>query len=150
MRRKALFWWLWLVVVSGGVVVAGLAMVFFPGLTRRLFSLLLFASSEIIDGFGALPARYIGLAHAVLGAVMVGWGSALLWLLLGPFRRGSREAWLTVAVSLGAWFVIDTGVSLATGFWQNAVLNVVVAVVFALPLAGTWRACDRRMEAPER
>ena len=148
MRREALFWWLWLVVVSGGIVAAGLAMLLFPGLTRRLFSLLLFASSETIDGFGALPARYIGLAHGVLGAVMVGWGAALLLLLFGPFRRGSREAWLTVAVSLAAWFVTDTGVSLATGFWQNAVLNVVVAVLFAVPLAGTWRACDRRVEAP--
>jgi hypothetical protein len=48
------------------------------------------------------------------------------------------------------WFVTDTVLSLATGFWQNAVLNVVLAVLFAVPLAATWRACDRRVEAPTR
>ncbi len=146
MSGKALFWWLWLVVVSAGLVVAGLVFVLAPGLTRRLFSLLVFASPETIGGFGNLPVRCIALAHGVLGAVMVGWGAVLLFLLSGPFRRGSREAWVTVAVSLAAWFVCDTALSLATGFWQNAVLNVVLAVLFAVPLAATRRACDRRPE----
>ena len=146
MRGKAFFWWLWLVVVSAGVVRGGLVMVLASGLTRRLFSLLVFASSETIGGFGALPARYVALAHGVLGAVMVGWGVVLLFVVLGPFRRGSREAWLTVAVSLAAWFVCDTILSLATGFWQNAALNVVVAILFAVPLGATWCACDRRPE----
>jgi hypothetical protein len=144
MRGKVLFWWLWLVVVSGGVMVAGLVMVLAPGLTRRLFSLLVFASPETIDGFGALPARYIALTHGVLGAVMVGWGAVLLLLLIGPFRRGSREAWVTVAVSVTAWFMLDTAFSLVTGFWQNAVLNIVVAVLFAVPLSATYRACQGR------
>jgi hypothetical protein len=146
MRGTALFWWLWLVVVSAGAVLGGLVMVLAPGLTRRLFSLLVFASPQTIDGFGDLPARYVALAHGVLGAVMVGWGAVLLLLLIGPFRRGSREAWLTIAVSLAAWFVCDTALSLATGFWQNAVLNVVLAVLFAVPLSATWRACDHRRE----
>ncbi len=150
MRGRAHFWWLWLVVVSGGVVAAGLVMVLAPGLTRRLFSLLVFAAPQTIDGFGALPARYIALAHGVLGAVMVGWGVALLAILFGPFRRGSREAWVTVTVSLAAWFVTDTSLSLATGFWQNAVLNVVLAILFAVPLAATFGACDRRPEALTR
>ncbi len=144
MRREAFFWWLWLVVVSGGVVAAGLVMVLMPALTRRLFSLLVFASPETIDGFGALPARYVALAHGVLGAVMVGWGAALLVVLFGSFRRGAREAWSIVAVSVAAWFVPDTALSLATGFWQNAVLNVVVAALYIVPLAATWSACDRR------
>ncbi len=148
MRGKALFWWLWLVVVSGGVVAAGLVMVSAPGLTRRLFGLLVFASPTTIDGFGALPVRYVTLVHGVLGAVMVAWGTALLLILLGPFRRASREAWFTVAVSLVAWFIPDTAVSLATGFWQNAVLNVVLAILFALPLGATYGVCDRRREVP--
>jgi hypothetical protein len=73
MRGMALFLWLWLLVVSGGVVAAGLVMLFAPGLTRLLFSLLVFASPATIDRFGAPAAGYIGLAHGVLGAVMVGW-----------------------------------------------------------------------------
>ncbi len=97
-----------------------------------------------------MPAGYIALAHGVLGAVMVGWGAVLLIVLIGPFRRGTREGWLIVAVSVAAWFVPDTALSLATGFWQNAVLNVVVAVLFAVPLAATWSACDRRPEVLTR
>ena len=67
-------------------------------------------------------------------------------MLFGSFRRGAREAWLIVAVSVAVWFVADTGVSLATGFWQNAVLNTVIAILFAVPLAATYSACDRRPE----
>ncbi len=141
MQGRALFWWWWLTVTVVGIIVAGLVMVLAPGLTRRLFSLLVFASPDTIDGFGALPARYIALVHGVVGAVMFGWGAALLLLLLGPFRRGSREAWRTIAVSTGAWFVADTALSLATGFWQNAVLNLVIAVLLAVPLAATYGAC---------
>ena len=120
------------------------------GLTRRLFSLLVFASPETIDGFGTAPARYVALAHGVLGAVMVGWGAALLMLLFGPFRRGSREAWAMIVVSLALWFVLDTMVSFFAGFWQNAVLNVVLAVLFTVPLSATYRACDRRPETLTR
>ncbi len=72
---------------------------------------------------------------------MFGWGVALLCILLGPFRRGSREAWLTLVVSLAAWLIPDTTLSLWSGFWQNAVLNVVLAVLFAVPLAATKNPC---------
>ena len=68
-------------------------------------------------------------------------------MLFGPFRRGSREAWFTCTVSLAAWFVSDTMVSLANGFWQNAVLNAVIAILFAVPLAATYGACGRHREA---
>jgi hypothetical protein len=43
-----------------------------------------------------------------------------------------------VAVSIAAWFVPDTAFSLWTGYWQNAVLNGVLALAFAIPLAATY------------
>ncbi len=67
------------------------------------------------------------------------WGVALLFVVLGPLRRGSREAWLTYTVSVAAWFVADTAFSLWTGFWQNALLNSVFALALAIPLAGTYQ-----------
>jgi hypothetical protein len=33
-----------------------------------------------------------------------------------------------------AWFIPDTSYSLISGFWQNAVLNLAFAMLFALPL----------------
>ena len=146
MRGRAFFWWCWLMVVSAGVVLAGLVFVLAPGLTRRLFSLLAFATPETIDAFGDPAVPYVSLVHAVLGAVMVGWGVALLLIVSGPLRRRSREAWWTVSLSLAAWLIPDTAYSLWSGFWQNAVLNAVVAVLFAVPLAATYRDCDRRPE----
>ena len=83
------------------------------------------------------------MVHGVLGAVMCGWATALLFIVIGPFGRGSWEAWLTISVSLTAWFVTDTAFSLWTGFWRNAILNLVIATLFAVPLAATFRRFRR-------
>jgi cytosine/uracil/thiamine/allantoin permease len=70
----------------------------------------------------------------------------LLIVVAGPLRRRSREAWTACAISVAAWFIADMAFSLTTGFWQNAVLNVVLAILFAVPLAGIHDACERRPE----
>lgn len=141
MKNNARFWWRWLIAVTIGVMLFGLVMIAAPSLTRQLFSSLVFSSSGHIAAFGDAAVSYIVFVHGVLGAVMFGWGVALLCILLGPFRRGSREAWLTLVVSLAAWLIPDTTLSLWSGFWQNAVLNVVLAVLFAVPLAATKNPC---------
>jgi len=133
-------WWRWLVVAAWVVILFGLAMVLAPGFTLRLFGLLLYSSSGHMESFGAEAVTYLSLTHGVLGAVMVGWGITLLFAALGPFRRGSREGWRIIAVSLAVWFVLDTAFSLWSGFWQNAVLNLGLAILFAVPLAATYRA----------
>ncbi len=139
MPAAAVFWWRWLVAASVGVLLFGATMVVLPEPTALFFNLLLFATP---GGDPALivAAPYLRFVYAVLGAVMVGWAVALLCLLYGPFRRGAREGWVAVAISLTAWFVPDTALSLWTGFWPNAVLNAVFAVAFAIPLAATRRA----------
>jgi hypothetical protein len=145
MKNSAFFWWRWLIVVTVGVMLFGLVLVVVPGLTRQLFSILVFSSSDHITAFGEPAVSYITLVHGVLGAVMFGWGVALFCILLGPFRRGSREAWLTLAISLAAWLIPDTTLSLWLGFWQNAVLNAVLALLFAVPLAATRNACNQTL-----
>lgn len=136
----AVFWWRWLWVATAGTLLFGAAMVLAPGPTRQFFGLLLYARPDAIGDFGPDAVAYITLLHAVLGAVMVGWSVALLFVLHGPFRRGERAGWTTLAVSLVAWFVPDTLFSLASGFWPNAAFNLVFAALFAVPLAATWRA----------
>ena len=137
-------WYRWLVAVAGGVAAFGLALVVAPSLARQGFSLLAYGSADRIGGYGDAAADYIELVHAVLGAVMVGWGVALLLIVRGPLRRDLREGWTIVAVSVLAWFVPDTSFSLISGFWQNAVLNLVFAILFAIPLAATWRLAFQR------
>lgn len=108
-----------------------------PSVSRQGFSLLVYASPERIDAFGQEAARYISLAHAVLGGVMVGWGAALFYVTRSLFARGSKTAWNLIALSVGAWFLPDTSYSLLSGYWQNAVLNTVFLFFFAVPLWAT-------------
>ncbi len=131
------FWWNWLLWVTVGVMVFGLAMVVMPGVILQGFGLLVYARADALHAFGAPAVEYIRLVHGVLGAVMFGWGTSLLLVVLGPLRRRSREAWVTITVSVLCWFVPDTAFSLWTGFWQNAVFNVVFAVMYAVPLLAT-------------
>lgn len=112
-----------------------------PDLTRRFFSLLIYASPEKINAFGTEAVAYISLLHAVLGAVMIGWGMALLLTVLRPFKSMSLQAWKTVAVSMAVWFIPDTGYSLWSGFWQNAAFNCIFIVLFAIPLIATYNTC---------
>jgi len=144
MKDRELFWWRWLIIVSVGVMLFGFSMVVAPSLTKQFFSLLLFSSPEAIGGFGEPAVSYVGLVHGVLGAVMFGWGVMLLLVLLGPFRRGSHEAWLTLSISLAAWFIPDTIFSLWSGYWQNAVFNTALVFLFAIPLAATYRVSNKR------
>lgn len=143
--RPSRFWTNWLLVVAAGVVVFGLALVVAPTVARQAFSLLVFATPDRIDGFGQESARYVALTHAVIGAVMAGWGSALFYVVRALFPTGSRIAWNVVALSVAVWFVPDTSYSLLSGYWQNAILNAVFLALFALPL---WAVRDmRRNEA---
>lgn len=133
------FWINWLLVVAAGVVAFGLLLVLAPALARQGFSLLVYASAERIDTFGQEQVRYISLAHAVIGSVMVGWGTALFYVTKALLSGGSRVAWNLIALSVGAWFVPDTTYSLISGYWQNALLNTGFLVLFAVPLWATRR-----------
>ncbi len=139
------FWLRWLVVVNTGVILFGLAMVLVPGHIQVLFSWMLFYSPDRVDAFGPPAVAYIMLLTGILGAVMVGWGVALMFTILGPFQQGLRYGWNTVALSIGGWFVPDTLFSIHTGFWQNAAFNLVFLVLFAIPLVAT---CSTFRAAP--
>lgn len=139
------FWVAWLTAVTIGVLLFGLFLIVAPSLGRDGFSLMVYGSTGRISEFGDEAARYIELAHAVMGAVMVGWGTALLLVLRGPMRRDEGAGLRIFAISLACWFVPDTIFSLASGFWQNAVLNLVFGILFAVPLVALRRqATDER------
>jgi hypothetical protein len=140
--KVPVFWFRWLLAVIVGVMLLGISMILAPGLIRQFFSLLVYGSAHSMeDRFGTSAVNYITLVHGVLGAVMVGWGVSLLLVHLGPFRRGTRERWFILAVSVAVWFVLDTSFSFWTGFWQNALLNVAIAVLLGIPLAATYGVC---------
>ncbi len=142
------FWLTWLAVVTVGVIAFGLLLVVAPGMGRQGFSLLVFSSADRTSEFGSEAASYIELAHAVMGSVMVGWGAALLLVLRGPMRRNLPEGLKIFAVSLLVWFIPDTTFSIASGFWQNAILNLVFAILFLIPLTALYRQTHERGVSP--
>lgn len=143
LTKFSLFWWRWLIAVIFGVMLFGISMVVAPGLIRQFFSLIVYSSSEHISTFGNDAVAYVSLVHAILGAIMFGWGIALLFTAFYSFRHGNKEGWQTIAVSVTAWFIPDTLFSLWAGFWQNALLNLVFVVLFLIPLAATYRSFHR-------
>ncbi len=126
--------WYWLLTVTLVVAAFSLSLLLAPALLRQFFSWIMYASPGVIDGYPDQTVAYITLMHGVLGAVMLGWATLMLWIVCGPFRRAEPSAWGMLSVSLMVWFVPDTAFSLWTGFWQNAVFNVIFAVAYAVPL----------------
>ena len=114
---------------------SGLFFVVAGGATEAIFNRMVFGSapSPVV---GSDARDYLKFVYRVLGAVMVGWTASLASTVLGPLRRRERWAWSQVAWSIGIWFSVDTAASLASGFPENALLNVGFGLLFAIPLAG--------------
>jgi hypothetical protein len=133
-----IFWIRWLYAVTLIVILLGGSMVLMPSVAREFFSMLFyFAPGQFQVRYPADANEYIIFAHGVLGAVMLGWGASMLLVLRGPFCRRDSDGWALLAGPMLTWFVADTGFSLYTGFWQNAILNSVLLLLFAIPLAAT-------------
>lgn len=115
-------------------ILLGLGCVFLPGVMERGWNLLFFGAAAPPAGFPAEAQAYIRFIYAVLGAVLVGFAVALLALARGPLRQRQRWAWNAIAGSVALWFVLDVGYSLWSGFWPNALLNLVFGAALFLPL----------------
>lgn len=143
--KPSSFWINWLLVVSAAVALFGLALVVAPAAAQQGFSLLVYSSTQHMDTFGQEALRYIRLAHAVIGGVLIGWGLAMFYVTKTFLARGESAAWNILALSLGAWFVPDSIYSVVSGYWQNALLNTGFLALFALPLWAT-RGCLQNLD----
>ena len=117
----------------GLVALLGVGMVLAAGPSAAAFDALFFGGpGPVPDG----AARdYLAFVLRVLGAVLAGWAVLLGWLA-GRLRRRDAGAWRATVASLATWYVLDSTASLLSGFAANAVLNTVLALVLAVPLAG--------------
>lgn len=131
-----------LVCTSLLVAVYAVGLVLIGPLASRLFDLLGFGMRGAGVPAGA-PADHVLLVYGVLGSVLVGWMILVAGIALGPLRAGEAWAWPALAASVGVWFVLDTGFSLAVGSWQHALFNIGFVAVLGGPLVG-WRVARRR------
>ena len=134
MSGKFAFWFRWLQAACIAVQAFGVFMVVWQPGTRAFFGTLLLGSSSAIGAFQQPALSYVDLLHVVLGAVLLGWGTALLLLVRALCRSHPLVVFRVVAVSIAFWTIPDTAYSLWSGFWQNAVLNAVFVAVFVPPL----------------
>ena len=99
-----------------------------PSVGDRAFTLLIYHRASFPPDFSTEAVGYIRLTNAVLGAVMAGWFMTMFVLLS---RVGlTRGVWSALVVGLAVWFVPDTAYSLASGYWENAVLNGTILATF--------------------
>ena len=87
-------------------------------------------SADYLDGEG------LRFAIAVLGAVMIGWGL----VMYGAVRVADRAGpviWQWMTWAMVVWFVVDSALSVATGFPINAVTNAIFAAGYFVPVLAT-------------
>ena len=142
-RRRPIpnrLWDGWLAVAVALVGLLGVVLAVAAQPMIAVFDRVFFAGpGPVSDGAGL---EYLALVYRILGAVLIGWSVTLAaaWRALRAGTGGrDRRAWWTVALSVGAWFVVDSTYSLTSGFPENALLNLGLAVLVAVPLAGMWR-----------
>ncbi|HEX2905506.1 MAG TPA: hypothetical protein VHO69_01500 [Phototrophicaceae bacterium] len=136
------FWQRWLLVGSLVVVVIGLGI----ALLNQTPLFMVFSRQVNPTFWDSLDApanvtTFLNWVYTLMGAVMAGWGINLVFLAAYPFRQRESWAWISIAVSMTVWYIIDTTVSLAVGFVFNAVFNTLLLVLVAgVPLAFTYRS----------
>ena len=118
----------------GLVVVLSLCMILPPHLSISYFNTILFGHIGYPQTMSAEGTSYANFLYAVLACVMIGWMIPMIYLAHRPLRTGSTIAWKVIVLSLGVWFVMDSGISITLGYWQNAASNTALAIVLTIPL----------------
>ncbi len=133
------FWRVWLIVwafgiIAFGAVIAGGAFEATSGPVQFVY--------DNLQGPAALnfdPANRFSLG--VMGAVSIGWGVTVLLVMLAaiPLGDAARPVWIGMTAGLATWFVIDSCLSVATGFGLNVVPNVALLGGYLIPIIATGR-----------
>ncbi|MCU0511012.1 MAG: hypothetical protein MUE40_00410 [Anaerolineae bacterium] len=134
----SVFWWRWLLFANGALLAFGLALIFLPGPMLGYLNVLFFGSPALPPAFSEQAAGYIVFIYGVMGGILAGWSVTMLYLTR-QLRRGDRAAWWAMLFSALIWFGLDSGASVATGYPANVLQNAVFLVLYAVPLAVTYR-----------
>ena len=113
-----------------GVVLAGGAFEATSGPVRLVFHLLNGSSDFDLDP----PMRF---SLGVLGAVSIGWSLTLLAAVNAANqldRKLAKRIWIQVTGAVLTWYVIDSCLSVATGFGLNVIPNTVLMAGFLFPV----------------
>ncbi len=125
------FWQTWLTiwclaVALFGLILAGAAFEATQAPARLLLTLMSPTNTASFDP----QARFtIGL----MGAVTLGWGLTA-WVLIAAAPSLPPAIWARLTAAIAVWFVLDSTISIATGYWLNAVSNTLITAAYLLPI----------------
>ncbi len=94
-------------------------------------------------GLGVLPVNRGVLMHwesAIYGAIMMGWGVTLFLVGRIAFRRGDPELMRALLYGLVVWLVVEALFSAYLGVWFNVGVDLVVLLLFSVPLLTRLRS----------
>lgn len=128
------FWRNWLTAVCGaigafGLILIGAASEPTDGPARAVFGLMNPEATLVFDD----TLRF---ALGLLGAVTLGWSVTLLAATRAADRLGATGAptWRLIVGGVLGWYVIDSVISVATGFALNAISNTLFTAALLLPV----------------
>jgi hypothetical protein len=131
--------WCWAVILFGAILAAG-GLPATDGAVAFLFGLLGNLGADALQ----LDAPGLRFSVALMGAVTIGWGLTILFLLPAIHAAGA-PAWRGLTAALLIWNVIDGVLSAATGFALNILPNTALAIAYLVPVlaSGALRATGR-------
>ncbi|WP_033924124.1 hypothetical protein [Sphingomonas sp. 35-24ZXX] len=111
----------------GAVIVFGLVLM---GGAFDATSAGVYALFGILDGPGPITwDPVLRFSLALMGAVTLGWGATVLAVVRATDAMPQTAAiamWRGITIAILLWYVVDSGLSVATGFWRNALSNTVL------------------------
>lgn len=125
----------WLNVTA--LVIASFGPVFFLGTmleTKFLSTLTMDFLSFPVDGSFTGEDKDTRFLSAITGGFLFGWGMMVYFLKIWVFDASPEGVRKAVLFGLFSWFVLDSAGSIASGNWQNAVINIFVLLLAAGPL----------------
>ena len=139
----------YLVVIFMMMFVAGLLLTYTPLITDTggAFYYSVYAGENAYAELAPEIRDYHLFVYGVMGSVMSAWCVLLAYIAANPLRQGERWAWNLILVSVIIWFVGDSFISGATGFWLHVGLN---AIFMTLIEIGLWMSYRHIRKAPSQ
>jgi hypothetical protein len=83
--------------------------------------------------------RYNNLLLGVSGALMMGWGTMILFLGYKLMDLSENWIWIAISTSLIVWYICDSLISLIAGSFLNFILNTIILLLALPPLIANIR-----------
>jgi hypothetical protein len=129
------FWMGWLKITMFIIIAAGILLIILGNTSNTDF-----LSEQINSVFfsGRIPEESAllmkGWLIGLMGAVMAGWGSTMLYIAYIPFRKGEKWAWRSIFYPVLIWYILDSSVSLYYEATFNVIINTVMFLQIVAPL----------------